>query len=542
MYYPEFRFVDIWKMGSKKLWERISVDMIPTYQQQMGNTDIGVTMQRFAKPTFTEGEVSIMPLVFDLDKEENPAAAIEEAKILLNYFFKQWDLNNEQVRVFFSGKKGIHIVIPEEVLGIKPQLNLCILHKKLTMDISSSLELKTTDMSIYRSRGLLRLPNSLHSESNLYKIELYPQELFNQDLVSIRDSAKTPRGPLTHTDPLGLNETAAEEYSKWAKDAVIEKQLKFSYPCLDSLYYNGVTGFRQRHLATLALAIYFRQNLRFLELETFNALIDWNKQNVKFSNEPNFNDIIKEVKAQVRKVYMESYKLGCKDGLVALTLREYCDKTNCKLGNLHDGIYQIERRLQDLPIWGNKRGLGQSTRAVYNAIKDWKDTHDTTLNPIYNDRPSFFLSIYDLANKSQCSSLTANKAIKKLLYVGLIELVPWNVLPKEVRRTKTNRMANYYILPPFTEELEKAICKKTEELIYNPINQKNSTKEILKNSIVNLIEIHNQFTIKMLIEKGFSMRSICTYLLSIIQELNLTEKTKAHNEKYYFVKKTEHEM
>lgn len=104
-------------------------------------------------------------------------------------------------------------------------------------------------------------------------------------------------------------------------------------------------------------------------------------------------------------------------------------------------------------------------------------------------------------------------------------------------------MANYYILLPYTEDLQKVICRRTQELIAQKIksiyelrrlnNQGTIAEENLKNAINHLLKVNKEVTIKMLLAKGFSTKTISSYITDIARELNLEVITKAHNEKYF---------
>src|SRR5690606_12628309 len=55
------------------------------------------------------------------------------------------------------------------------------------------------DLALYRRNGTIRLENTLHPSSGLYKVRLTPQEL-RGDVESIRALAAAPRRPLYSKD------------------------------------------------------------------------------------------------------------------------------------------------------------------------------------------------------------------------------------------------------------------------------------------------------------------------------------------------------
>ncbi|MEW6769978.1 MAG: hypothetical protein AB1330_01110 [Bacillota bacterium] len=95
--------------------------------------------------------------------------------------------------IYFSGKKGIHLVIPAVVLGITPTQDLHLTYKSLAAEISKVLKHRTLDLRVYDSRRLFRIPGSRHSSTGLYKIQLSVDELQNFSSQDIYAMATVPR-------------------------------------------------------------------------------------------------------------------------------------------------------------------------------------------------------------------------------------------------------------------------------------------------------------------------------------------------------------
>ena len=110
----------------------------------------------------------------------------------------QSGVNNDQVKVFFSGSRGFHIEIPRDLdKKLLPSENFSEVDKIfITNSFSKSLYV---DLSIYKITGLIRVENSLHQKSALYKIPLNINELKNLSIDEIIRLAKSPRVLLDST-------------------------------------------------------------------------------------------------------------------------------------------------------------------------------------------------------------------------------------------------------------------------------------------------------------------------------------------------------
>ena len=123
-------------------------------------------------------------LLFDFDSENDPFKAKSDAVTLLERLQEEGVKIAESCRVYFSGNKGFHVEVvvnkaftPEE---LKP---IC---KNLAAD------LKTFDTSVYNTTRLVRLVNTKHAKSGLYKIELHPDDLLELSIDQIKERAQKP--------------------------------------------------------------------------------------------------------------------------------------------------------------------------------------------------------------------------------------------------------------------------------------------------------------------------------------------------------------
>lgn len=129
-------------------------------------------------------------LVFDLDNDLDPNEARRDTLKLLNSLFLHHKVNIlESATVYFSGKKGFHVELllsqeftPEEL-------------KTICTNMANEIGLQTFDTSIYNTTRIIRLPNSRHQDTSLYKIPLMPNKLSIKKITlnEIKELAKSPK-------------------------------------------------------------------------------------------------------------------------------------------------------------------------------------------------------------------------------------------------------------------------------------------------------------------------------------------------------------
>lgn len=171
----------------------------------------------------TEGEVKLHgrkpkrygDLWLDLDCEDNPAAAILQARELITYLMTHFKgFNPKMVRYFLSGAKGCHICIPAEMFGGEEGAwDLPLLHKEFLSNILALMyhnrpsnrfeKWGYIDTQLYKmGKGHLLREKNIKRKDNRYKIQV-PAEYFLEMepalLLSLTD--KPQSGEVETTSP-----------------------------------------------------------------------------------------------------------------------------------------------------------------------------------------------------------------------------------------------------------------------------------------------------------------------------------------------------
>ena len=127
-----------------------------------------------------QGKALSNNLFFDFDSTDIEKAKDDVRKLLTILDSEKIDVAN-QINLFFSGSKGFHVVVETSQEFTPEELK----------DICSNLaeKLETFDSQIYNTTRLIRLPNTKHNKTGLYKIQLDPFSLKNTTVEQIKQLA-----------------------------------------------------------------------------------------------------------------------------------------------------------------------------------------------------------------------------------------------------------------------------------------------------------------------------------------------------------------
>ncbi|MBI4489925.1 MAG: AAA family ATPase [Deltaproteobacteria bacterium] len=130
-------------------------------------------------------------LPFDLDGPDL-GKVLEVVRDFLTRLEVTYEIDGLQgVRVYFSGKKGFHLLLDAALFGgWEPSPRLAQHLKTLALTMAGEVEI---DTAIYDQNRLFRLPNTRNSKSGLYKIPLTGAETLGATIDQILALASGPR-------------------------------------------------------------------------------------------------------------------------------------------------------------------------------------------------------------------------------------------------------------------------------------------------------------------------------------------------------------
>jgi hypothetical protein len=130
-------------------------------------------------------------LAFDFDRHEL-ADALADARKLVEVLLQRFPVLDGVIPVFFSGSKGFHVYL-ELCHEPPPAVGFNAVCRTLAEGLAMLAGVKI-DTSIYDANRILRLPNSRHPKTGLFKKRIDAADLFKLDVATILDMARQPAG------------------------------------------------------------------------------------------------------------------------------------------------------------------------------------------------------------------------------------------------------------------------------------------------------------------------------------------------------------
>ena len=300
-------------------------------------------------PTIAGYDGKVWAPFFPVDLDDADLNSAREAAVHLSaIFLDRWRIDPNAVQIYFSGSKGFHLMLDTRVFGaVLPSKTLPLIFDSMRRHLAQELPENlrgTMDLAIKDRVRLLRLPNTMHEKSKLYKVILAFDELRSFGVDQIRDYARAVR-PLSITDETGFISRAEITRNSAATELLerIRRQLRkltrkpfryrfrrpadlsrIEFPCA------GLQQMWESHIEPGArnnCAIRLASELRLLGLspeETDDKLQEWNER----------NDIglpLDELHNVTRSAFQHRfpYRYGCHDPI----LRQFCplpDYESCR--------------------------------------------------------------------------------------------------------------------------------------------------------------------------------------------------------------------
>lgn len=268
-------------------------------------------------------------LYLDLDDEDDFEKVRQDAKSIIAYFKIIYKVLPEQIKLYFSGKKGVHMIIPAEILGVEPCTELNGIYKVIAQSAKAYTPNKTVDMKIYDKRRLFRIPNTIHADTGLYKIRLRPEELATLSIEQIKNMAASMRD-----DPSGtydINHTAREAYQKaivefnafsneHKKDKRFKNTIDFIPPCIQKILDEGAQV-GQRNITIACLTGFYKAYGKSLN-ETIDLITEWNSKNTSPTG-------TSELKRTVHSMFNSEKMFGC----TTIKTLTQCNAKECRIGS-----------------------------------------------------------------------------------------------------------------------------------------------------------------------------------------------------------------
>jgi len=136
------------------------------------------------------GECFAPYIILDFDNANDLERARCDALEVVRRLKKEWDIDPETLKIYFSGAKGFHIFIPSEIFGIEPSVDTPEIVRKIALKLADNIPI---DTSIYNRTRFIRIKNSRHGKTRLFKIPISVEELEFLKTDEIKTKAEVQR-------------------------------------------------------------------------------------------------------------------------------------------------------------------------------------------------------------------------------------------------------------------------------------------------------------------------------------------------------------
>ena len=162
-------------------------------------------------------------LWWDIDRADDLKAALSDARRLAGGILDRYpDLDEDDLLVFLSGSKGVHVGIPA-VWRPEPSPDFHGTAKRFCLDLAEGAGI-IADGSIYTKTRLFRAPNSPHPKTGSFKRRLSLAELTHLKPEAVIERAREPEPFDIPTGPL-FSSQAADDWSK-ARQSVVRRSVR----------------------------------------------------------------------------------------------------------------------------------------------------------------------------------------------------------------------------------------------------------------------------------------------------------------------------
>ena len=293
-------------------------ETIDNFIKEYNNTDVYCSIYSYSNiDNIDDNDTDLLsPLYFDFDDnniELNYKEIKRELYQLIAFLKRDFGIPKNLIKIYFSGNKGFHVIVPYQVFNIKADTKLNIKYKKLVQLISKEYNLTRLDIKIYDKKRLFRIPNSVNSKSNLRKIPLNFDYFLNSSFKDIITLAKSKQKDIFYESFIIKQAEQVFNYLFTPTKSSSKKQTKFNttkdikelMPCIESILKTSV-GEGKRNSTSVILASSLFQ-LNKTKEEIVNILFDWNMNNSPPLHERELLSTINSAES----MYKHNKKYGC---------------------------------------------------------------------------------------------------------------------------------------------------------------------------------------------------------------------------------------
>jgi hypothetical protein len=148
---------------------------------------------------------------WNIDRTNDLDAALSDARRLAAGILDRYrELGDDELLIFWSGGKGLHIGVPTSLWGPTPSLRFHETARRLCLAIAERAGVVVDPLNYNRTR-LFRAPNSRHPKTGLFKRRLDLAQLMNLKAEAVVELARQPE-PFRVSRPTATSPTAVADW------------------------------------------------------------------------------------------------------------------------------------------------------------------------------------------------------------------------------------------------------------------------------------------------------------------------------------------
>lgn len=384
--------------------------------------DFHVTWQRYCNEHMGEYGECYGNWPFDFDHEEYIEIAQQDCIKAYNYLVSK-GVNPQNIRLFFSGRKGFHMEIDYRSYMERPVFDLHLIYKELYKILDAKIKPEkhnsTLDPAIYGSRHLFRYPNTKHPKSGLYCIPITYDEL-KLPYVRIFDMAGSKRNfSYSYVDDPIMRRIFAEAQTRyWKSVEDFEKRgsLIKTYsggypPCIEKIMKEGLP--RGSRNDTFYLLARYLKNIK-PEHEIYKILEDLAYRSY------NSSEGVKEVQSTVASALKREGSYSSCSGFSAWCNKDQCSKLAKKESLTHAA--KVEEAFNSYTYPDAIKLLKDAIKSgeYFRVLKTGIDQLDQKTK-VLQDSVIVIASLSDMGKTSFAITIAKNNQSKKFLYLAIEE-------------------------------------------------------------------------------------------------------------------------
>lgn len=255
------------------------------------------------------GARSIDKIPIDIDKGQNTDEwTLDVLRGVLFDLVEEFSVANNAMQIYFSGT-GYHIMLTNELFGFEKSKDLPFVVKQTMKSLFNDI-----DMSVYSRNSIIRLPHTLNTKENRYKIPLTIEEVHKLDAEGIIKLAKERRLTFPYHVLWADNELSDKIVKEVPNVRVLQNVVepRNVVTCVQDLYKAGPQA-GNRNNVILRIASHYRRN--GINSDACKAaMIHWNQGQLEE------NVVLEKIEA----VYNSGYQYGCNDPILASVCNPRC--------------------------------------------------------------------------------------------------------------------------------------------------------------------------------------------------------------------------